>query len=49
MTDKQCEKMPNVTVSTVRTVRDTWVSEVVDGKGKRDLKLNITDNWSGAL
>lgn len=48
MTDKQCEKLPKVTGSTVRVVRDTWVSEVV----KRELserRLNITDSWRRTL
>lgn len=48
MTDKQCEKLPKVTDSTVRAVRDTWVSEVVKGEVS-EKGLNITDNWRGAL
>jgi len=48
MTDKLCEKLPKFTDSTVRDVRDTWVSGVV--KGELSQKgLNITGNWKGAL
>lgn len=47
MTDKQCEKLPKVTDSTPRAVRDTWVSEVVKGEVSEN-GLNITDNGRGA-
>lgn len=48
MTDKQCEKLPKVTDSTARVLRDTWVSDVVEEK-VCEKGLSIIDNCREAL